>query len=270
MKIHCSEMTDAPESALICSDLSASEAASMDFLVTSSRPDRNHDAIQGAPNPSNSRSVVAQMRIDIEGLPIRFRVFLERRAARTQSDVVAGHANRYSPLACVLTEIIDGIRESILRRKESSDQTPTAEEVISSGEAATEVSAPPMQIVLRVGPLELHLLDRVVKRGNRQIDLRPREFRLLRYMMERSDQLLTRTTLLKEIWNYKFASKTNLVDVHMGRLRRKVDGPNEPRMLRSVHGAGFILNAVSESRSEVEESVSAHRIMEAGNSLSGG
>jgi DNA-binding response OmpR family regulator len=90
---------------------------------------------------------------------------------------------------------------------------------------------------------------------------------LLSYMMERSDQLLTRTTLLKEIWNYKFASKTNLVDVHIGRLRRTVDGPNEPRMLRSVHGAGFILNAVPESRSEVEESLSAHRILQPGNNL---
>jgi DNA-binding response OmpR family regulator len=94
-----------------------------------------------------------------------------------------------------------------------------------------------------VGPLELNLLDRAAKRGDRNIDLRPREFRLLRYMMERSDKLLTRAKLLQEVWNYKFVPQTNLVDVHMGRLRRKVDGPNEPAMIRNVRGAGFVLNA---------------------------
>jgi DNA-binding response OmpR family regulator len=99
------------------------------------------------------------------------------------------------------------------------------------------------QTILRVGPIELNLIDRTAKRGERQIDLRPREFRLLRYMMERSDKLLTRATLLQEVWNYKFVPQTNLVDVHMGRLRRKVDGANEPAMIRSVRGAGFVLNA---------------------------
>jgi DNA-binding response OmpR family regulator len=97
--------------------------------------------------------------------------------------------------------------------------------------------------VLRVGPLELDLLDRTAKRGDRQIDLRPREFRLLRYMMQRNDKLLTRATLLKEVWNYKFVPETNLVDVHMGRLRRKVDGPNEAPLIRNVRGAGFVLSA---------------------------
>jgi DNA-binding response OmpR family regulator len=99
------------------------------------------------------------------------------------------------------------------------------------------------QTILRVGLLELNLIDRTAKRGERQIDLRPREFRLLRYMMERSDKLLTRAQLLQDVWNYKFVPQTNLVDVHMGRLRRKVDGPNELAMIRSVRGAGFVLNA---------------------------
>jgi DNA-binding response OmpR family regulator len=94
-----------------------------------------------------------------------------------------------------------------------------------------------------VGPLELDLLDRTARRGDRQIELRPREFKLLKYMMERSDKLLTRATLFKEVWNYKFVPETNLVDVHMGRLRRKVDGPNDAPLIRNVRGAGFVLNA---------------------------
>ena len=99
------------------------------------------------------------------------------------------------------------------------------------------------ETVLRVGSLELDLIGRTAKRGDRAIDLRPREFHLLKYMMQQSDQLLTRATLLKEVWHYKFVPETNLVDVHMGRLRRKVDGPNEPPMIGSVRGAGFVLSA---------------------------
>jgi len=97
--------------------------------------------------------------------------------------------------------------------------------------------------VLRVGPLELDLIERTVRRGERGIDLLPREFRLLEYMMRRKDQMLTRAMLLEEVWNYKFVPQTNLVDVHMGRLRRKVDEPSEPPMIHNVRGMGFILRA---------------------------
>jgi DNA-binding response OmpR family regulator len=97
--------------------------------------------------------------------------------------------------------------------------------------------------VLRVGPLQLDLLDRTARRGDRKIDLRPREFQLLKYMMQRSDKLLTRAILFKEVWHYKFVPDTNLVDVHMGRLRRKVDGSNEAPMIRNVRGSGFVLSA---------------------------
>ena len=107
-----------------------------------------------------------------------------------------------------------------------------------------------METVLRVGLLELNLLDRTAKRGGRAIDLPPREFQLFRYMMERHDKLLTRAKLLQEVWNHKFVPQTNLVDVHMGRLRRKVDGPNEPAMIRSVRGAGLVLNANPQSQNQ--------------------
>lgn len=97
--------------------------------------------------------------------------------------------------------------------------------------------------VLRVGPLELDLLGRTAKRGDRAIDLLPREFRLLEYMMRRRDQLLTRAMLFEEVWNYKFVPQSNLVDVHMGRLRRKVDLPEEQPMIQNIRGEGFILRA---------------------------
>ena len=97
--------------------------------------------------------------------------------------------------------------------------------------------------VLRVGPLELDLIERTAKRWDRAIDLLPREFQLLKYMMQRSNRLLTRAMLLKEVWNYRFVPRSNLVDVHMGRLRRKVDEPHEFPMIHNVRGAGFILRA---------------------------
>jgi two-component system, OmpR family, response regulator len=96
---------------------------------------------------------------------------------------------------------------------------------------------------LRVGPLELDLLARTARRGDRAIDLLPREFRLLEYMMRRKDQLLTRAMLFEEVWHYRFVPKSNLVDVHIGRLRRKVDSPEEQPMILNVRGEGFVLRA---------------------------
>ena len=114
-------------------------------------------------------------------------------------------------------------------------------ELIARIEALLRRPAENRDTILRVGPLELDLINRTAKRGERSIDLLPREFRLLEYMMRRKDQMLTRAMLLEEVWNYKFVPQTNLVDVHMGRLRRKIDERHEPPMINNVRGAGFIL-----------------------------
>jgi two-component system OmpR family response regulator len=114
-------------------------------------------------------------------------------------------------------------------------------ELVARIEALLRRPAESRETMLRVGPLELDLIKRTATRGDRAIDLLPREFRLLEYMMQRSDQLLTRAMLLEEVWNYKFVPATNLVDVHMGRLRHKVDGPDDSPMIHNVRGAGFIL-----------------------------
>jgi len=116
-------------------------------------------------------------------------------------------------------------------------------ELVARIEALLRRPAESRETILRVGPLELDLLARTVRRGGRMIDLLPREFRLLEYMMRRREQLLTRAMLLEEVWSYKFVPQTNLVDVHMGRLRHKVDKPDEVPMIHNVRGAGFILRA---------------------------
>lgn len=117
-------------------------------------------------------------------------------------------------------------------------------ELVARIEALLRRPSESRETTLQVGSLELDLIERTAKRGEREIELLPREFRLLEYMMRRSDQLLTRAMLLEEVWNYKFVPATNLVDVHMGRLRHKVDGPGESPMIQNVRGAGFILRAV--------------------------
>jgi two-component system OmpR family response regulator len=118
-------------------------------------------------------------------------------------------------------------------------------ELIARIEALLRRPGDSRETVLRVGPLELDLLERTVKRDGDPIDLLPREFRLLEYMMRRKDQLLTRAMLFEEVWNYKFVPQSNLVDVHMGRLRRKVDKLDQPPMIHNVRGEGFILRVPS-------------------------
>jgi two-component system, OmpR family, response regulator len=119
-------------------------------------------------------------------------------------------------------------------------------ELVARIEALLRRPAESRETILRVGQLELDLIERTAKRGERSIDLLPREFRLLEYMMRRCDQLLTRAMLLEEVWNYKFVPTTNLVDVHMGRVRHKVDAPGEAPMIHNVRGAGFILRTVDQ------------------------
>ena len=76
---------------------------------------------------------------------------------------------------------------------------------------------------MKVGPLELDLVDRQARRDGERIDLLPREFKLLEYFMRRPGQIVTRAMLLEDVWNYKFLPQTNVVDVHIGNLRRKLD-----------------------------------------------
>ena len=95
---------------------------------------------------------------------------------------------------------------------------------------------------LRAGPLEMDLVERTVRRGERRVDLLPREFKLLEYFMRRPGQIVTRAMLLEDVWNYKFLPQTNVVDVHIGNLRRKIDAGGEPRLIVNVRAAGFKLH----------------------------
>jgi two-component system OmpR family response regulator len=96
---------------------------------------------------------------------------------------------------------------------------------------------------LSVADLEMDLLRREVRRAGRPIDLKPREFRLLEYLMRHADQVVTRTMLLEGVWDYHFDPQTNVIDVHVSRLRQKIDKGFEPPLLHTVRGAGYVMRA---------------------------
>ncbi len=97
------------------------------------------------------------------------------------------------------------------------------------------------QTMLRFLDLELDLVSRTVTRRKVSLDLLPMEFRLLEYMMRNSEQILTRTMLFESVWGYHFDPGTNIIDVHIGRLRRKVDAPGLPPLIHTVRGSGYLL-----------------------------
>ncbi len=98
------------------------------------------------------------------------------------------------------------------------------------------------ETALEVGDLELDLLSRVAKRGGQVIELQPREFRLLEYLMRHAGQVVTRTMLLEHVWDYHFDPQTNVIDVHISRLRSKIDKGYGKPLLHTVRGAGYMMN----------------------------
>ena len=100
-----------------------------------------------------------------------------------------------------------------------------------------------VETVLRAANLEMDLIGRKVRRGSQEIDLQPREFRLLEYLMRNAGRVVTRTMLLENVWEFHFDPKTNIVETHVSRLRSKVDKGFTPELIETVRGAGYLLRA---------------------------
>ncbi|HEC29791.1 MAG TPA: response regulator [Gammaproteobacteria bacterium] len=99
--------------------------------------------------------------------------------------------------------------------------------------------------LLKVADLELERLTHRVKRAGKAIDLQPREYMILEFLMQHTGQIVTRTMLLENVWDYHFDPQTNIIDVHISRLRNKIDKGFEPPLMQTVRGAGYCLREPS-------------------------
>ena len=113
------------------------------------------------------------------------------------------------------------------------------EALMRRGRAAQSAAQSATRLV--VGDLEMDLLSRMVRRRGRKIDLQPREFRLLEFLMRHAGQVVTRTMLLEGVWDYHFDPQTNVIDVHVSRLRQKIDKPFDAASIQTVRSAGYML-----------------------------
>ncbi len=117
------------------------------------------------------------------------------------------------------------------------------EELMARVHAVTRRAAGTGQSLLQVGDLTMNLLTREVCRGDARIELTPREFTLLEHLMRSPGRVLTRVQICEQVWDYHFDPGTNLVDVYVQRLRKKVDGASEPKLLETVRGVGYRIQA---------------------------
>ena len=104
-----------------------------------------------------------------------------------------------------------------------------------------------VQTVLRVADLEMDLLKRTVTRGGAPVELQPREFQLLEYLMRNIERVVTRTMLLEAVWDFHFDPKTNIVETHVSRLRAKIAQSGGPELIHTVRGAGYVLREPAQS-----------------------
>lgn len=137
-------------------------------------------------------------------------------------------------------ERIDGLRaggDDYLVKPFASEEMAARVEVL-----LRRRNRPERQTKLCVADLELDLVARQASRGDRMLNLLPTEFRLLEYMMRNFGQILTRTMLFESVWGYHFDPGTNIIDVHIGRLRRKVDVPGLSPLIHTVRGSGYMIS----------------------------
>ena len=187
--------------------LSAARTGRFDVLIV----DRMMPRIDGV-------AMVERLRADADQTPVLFLSALGEINDRVTGLKAGGDDYLVKPYA--FAELIARV-EALARRRETGS----------------------VQTLLKVGDLEMDLIGREVRRAGREIDLQPREFQLLEYLMRNAGQSVTRTMLLEKVWEYHFDPQTNVIDVHISRLRSKIDKGFERPMLQTVRGAGYRLEA---------------------------
>ena len=163
-------------------------------------------------------TMVETLRRDGDGTPVLFLSALGEISDRVTGLKAGGDDYLVKPYA--LAELLARV-DALARRRETGS----------------------VQTVLKVGDLEMDLIGRQVRRAGKEIDLQPREFQLLEFLMRHGGQSVTRTMLLEKVWKYHFDPQTNVIDVHISRLRSKIDKGFDRAMLQTVRGAGYRLEA---------------------------
>lgn len=162
--------------------------------------------------------------------------------------VIAGLRSRGNTTPVLILSALGEVDDRVTGLRAGGDDYLTKPYAFSELLARIEVlnrrsSAREVETMYRVGDLELDRLTHTVRRAGKDIVLQPREFRLLEYLMRHGGQVVTRTMLLENVWDYHFDPQTNVIDVHISRLRGKIEKGFETPLLHTVRGAGYMLKA---------------------------
>jgi two-component system OmpR family response regulator len=162
--------------------------------------------------------------------------------------LIAGLRSRGNTTPVLILSALGAVDDRVTGLRAGGDDYLTKPYAFSELLARVEVlnrraGAKEIETVYRVGDLELDRLSHAARRAGREIVLQPREFRLLEYLMRHSGQVVTRTMLLENVWDYHFDPQTNVIDVHVSRLRAKIEKGFDGPVLHTVRGAGYMLKA---------------------------
>ena len=162
--------------------------------------------------------------------------------------VIAGLRSRGNTTPALILSALGEVDDRVTGLRAGGDDYLTKPYAFSELLARVEVlnrrsGARDAETTYRVGDLELDRLSHAVRRAGQEITLQPREFRLLEYLMRHAGQVVTRTMLLENVWDYHFDPQTNVIDVHVSRLRGKIEKGFEKPILHTIRGAGYMLKA---------------------------
>lgn len=150
------------------------------------------------------------------------------------------------PTPVLIISALDDVNERVLGLEAGADdyliKPFSFAEMAARTEALLRRPALTSQTTLQAGPLALDLLDRVAILNGDRIELSKREFQILQYFMERPGQLITKNMLLQQVWKYKFIPQTNVVDVHISKLRQKLEAHHGAALIKNIRGQGYILD----------------------------
>jgi two-component system OmpR family response regulator len=160
-------------------------------------------------------------------------------------DVVAALRNRGVDTPVLMISALSDVDERVRGLRAGGDDYLTKpfapDEMSARVEVLLRRRQPQVRSVLRVADLELDLVTHAANRAGQELPLQPTEYRLLEFLMRHAGQVLTRTMIFEHVWGFHFDPGTNVIDVHIGRLRRKIDQPGQSSLIRTIRGSGYVI-----------------------------